>query len=125
MSSEKTRAELQAEIEDLRERLSTSRAKEAPTLDVVPEATALASCIRAIDKLENTRGNSSSLSYGYGGGRRDQTATERVLRSLAGKYQIELFHTEIREQSCSRRHLDEISPDQVMYALRSAEPQHF
>lgn len=126
----RTRAELIEELAAAREETRAAesaayhaqQAMPAPLVSV-PEATALAQCIRAIDAMQNTSRSSSSAnvgyaSYGYSGDYpRQQSTVERLLRSLAAKYDVPLV--EVRTEPCSRRHLDEISPDRIMQALHA------
>lgn len=91
----------------------------------IPEADALAACIRALDALtESTKnngyGSSYSLGYTSGDSYRSQTASERVLRSLAAKYSVPLI--EIRTEPCSKFHVENPDEERVLSALRMSGP---
>lgn len=82
----------------------------------VPEAEALARCIRALDDfLSQSRNSSNSYSYPRN---ENGSAVERILRSLAGKYSINLVQVEHRD--CDRRHIDEANEQELVWALRNA-----
>lgn len=115
--SDKTKAELLEEIEVLRERLDDTRAKDAPRVERVPEADALAACVRAIDQLEES--SSGRQSFDPYVSRRSQSDTERVLRTLASRYGVDLFTVEFRQEPCSRRHVDDLDMGRIADALRS------
>lgn len=134
MSTEdkRTKADLLAELATARQETQDARSAAykaqqalpgAPT--AVPEATALAACIRAIDTMNEGRRTSSNVGYSstlyaYGNGYNEphqQDEVERLLRSLAAKYGVPLIET--RTDPCARRHLDEINPDRIMQALHS------
>lgn len=125
----RTKADLLAELAAAQQEAQDARSAayraqqalpSAPT--AVPEAMALAACIRAIDTMTERRNSGSTggyANYGIGGGYneypRQQSEVERLLRSLAAKYSVPLI--EVRTDPCARRHLDEISPDRIMQAL--------
>jgi hypothetical protein len=78
----------------------------------VPEASALASCVRALEPLKERAQYSSSTASP------DRPTIERVLRSLAGRYGINLVEIHNTAQPCERRHLDEASEGELMQAIR-------
>lgn len=78
----------------------------------VPEADALASCVRALDPLNTNSG-------GYGDDSK-RGAIERILHTLAAKYRVQTFTTEIRLEPCSRDHIDNIDPMYLADSIRGA-----
>lgn len=74
-----------------------------PTPARVPEAEALAGCIRALDALPTIR---SRNSYSGDDGQPDRKTSRRILVALADRYGIELI--ERATEPCSRAHLDEM-----------------
>lgn len=112
--SGKTKRELIEEIDFLKERLMESRDKEAPPPKRVPEAEALAACIRALDALEEE--NSRARPYSFSSPGRGE-ATGRVLRMLASRFGIELFTVDVRHEPCSDAHVHEASTADLVRAL--------
>lgn len=77
-----TRAELLIENDDLRKQLGTLRKSIPNPPAAVPEADAIAACVRALDGLRD---------YGYYSGGRDnydRPAIKRVLAYLASRYGV-------------------------------------
>lgn len=96
----RTKAQLVTELKRAEARIDELDAVKSITIEAparVPEAETLADCVRALDRLTAHR-------------ERWQTGSEvsRVLRSLADRYGVELFRTEVQVQECSRAHLDEM-----------------
>lgn len=108
MSDRRTKAELLARIEELSEQINNPR---ETYVEPVPEATAVAACVRALDKMLNgarrTSGYSSPIYTDFGNGPiyRQQTEVERVLRLLAAKYQVPLIDIEVQRVECNRPHV--------------------
>lgn len=88
------------------------------------EADALARCISALQALKDTESRASRNSYvdtyavmsseyrsSWGPG-------DRILRFLADRFGVSLI--EVQRPDCSRQHLDQISPDQILNALNVA-----
>lgn len=70
----------------------------------VPEATALAGCIRALDLL-----NGETPNRGYFDPfnvRAGQRSVEQLLRLLAARYSVNLI--EVHVEPCQREHVDEV-----------------
>lgn len=113
--SKMTKADLLQQVGALSQRVTELEARpvaEAPKEPVVvPEAQALGNCIRTLDWLADRPKTNNS--YGY-----QQTNVgpiDRVLRTLAAKYGIPLVET--RYEACSRRHLDELSAQDIVRAV--------
>lgn len=139
MASEKPRTQRQlvedtaAQVEQISDAVSDMHSalkvwegqKRAPSYG---EADALAECIAALTKLTDAErqdslawpsGTSMSVNAAYtdhflaswGPG-------ERILRFLADRFGINLI--EVHDQPCQRRHVDEVSADELLAALRTA-----
>lgn len=82
--------------------------------DRVPEADALARCVRAIDALPHVR----DTTYNYGGSLHpDQATIGRLLRTLADKYSVPLVETTVEVRDCQRAHIDQVDSMALMAAL--------
>lgn len=124
----RTKAQLLDELEQAedRARIAESDAYRAeqrvgvsPGLTPVPEASALAACIRALDSLEerSSGGNYGSYrSIGDGVSRPELNTAQRVIEALSVKYKMP--PAEIRELPCGRRHVEEMSPGDIVEAIR-------
>lgn len=111
-----TKAELQTEIEALREQVAGFRAKEnaRPITKPLPvESIAYGKCILALDELPELR-NSNYNSTGS----RDTAAIGRTLRALADRYGVQLI--EVRTQPCDELHLGLLDPATVGRAALGA-----
>jgi hypothetical protein len=118
------KADLLEEVGRLQERLEQAEAAALPAqVDAsVPEADALARCVRAIDALPTVLANS----YGSFGDRTrqpDQPTIARLLRTLADKYGVPLIETTVEVRDCQRAHLDQIDPMAVITALGNSVPR--
>lgn len=92
---------VQVELHDLEKRIP-----EPPR--VVPVASALAGCIRALDAIPPTK-----IPAGYQSEPRpDKAQISHVLRHLMSRYDIDL--TERTTEPCSRVHIDDVS-DEVLF----------
>lgn len=117
----RTKAELLHRIEELEKIVDNPPIPEAPLVVEVPEATALAACVRALDALKDSHRNSVSgarsnyTTFGIDLSPRRHTDIERVLRLLADRYDIPLVEVETRE--CTRPHVDELNPQAVKDSL--------
>jgi hypothetical protein len=116
--SKMTKAELVERIEALTVALAESEveAREArekiPTIRRVPEADALAGCVRALDGIPGEKPE------GFYSGSRDIPPTRtirRVLVALADKYGVDLI--ERTTEPCDRAHLDQVPPVSLAEAL--------
>lgn len=108
-----TKAALLERIGGLTERLTAAEEiiAEVPKVAApraVPEAAAMAACIRALDDdLEASEKNSRTTSYNYGlQGVPSDGSIDRLLRSLAAKYGVPLI--EVKTEPCQRPHVDSI-----------------
>jgi len=126
----RTKADLLVELEEAQRKIRQAKSEAYDAYQAlpgrppaVPEADALAGCIRALEALQETQRNTRTsystnnayqLNYSDSGPRYINDV-ERILRTLAARYGVPLI--EVRIEPCSRRHLDEINPDQIMSAL--------
>lgn len=95
--------------------------------EVTAEATALARCIEALQALSDLE-RRSSASYADVGYTRTLVSGsfasvqwgpgERILRFLADRFGVNLF--EIHDVQCTRRHVEDVSADELLAALRTA-----
>jgi hypothetical protein len=97
---------LAAKVEELEARIPA-----APK--AVPEANALAGCIRALDTLKDSEGRSSSYSYGSD---RPTGGVARTILALCEKYGVPRF--EKVPQPCERRHIEDLTAMDVMGAVQ-------
>lgn len=122
----RTKAKLLEALEQAEDRASDAEANAyraeqrvgvSPGLTPVPEASALAACIRALDSLRDDRQSSMSYqSFGNGHTRPDLNTTQRVIEALAVKYKMP--PAEIRELPCVRKHVEDMSPGDLVEAIR-------
>jgi len=117
----RTKTQILEELADVKARLEESESRKNVTVDApapVPEALAIAGCVRALDRLVESHRN--SITHGYSpayafAGDRQQSDVERVLRLLAARYTVPLI--DVQSEPCHRAHVDEIDPASVMAAL--------
>src|SRR5690606_2690767 len=108
----RTKAQLASEVERLERQVSELQASIPPAPTRVPEAEALAACIRALDKLKDaSRGTSYS---GYNDGPKPEVA--RTLLALSEKYGIN--RVEKVTEPCTRRHVEDMSAMDVLAAVK-------
>lgn len=105
-----TRSE--AEFERLEKRNEELHAQLADKPAVVPEADALAGCIRSLDRIAEKR----SAGYGYGSDVRGNLGVEMVIRHLIGRYGLALVERTV--EPCGRKHLDDASDSELIERLR-------
>jgi hypothetical protein len=116
----KTKAQIETELAAARQELQTYRtrvleaeARIPSTPRRVPEADALAQCIRAIDVLDR---DDSSTSYSHG----KDTIRHRVIRAVIERYGYKIPEPiTITAAACDRRHLDEASEPELINMLRN------
>ena len=114
----RTKAQLIREIEDVRGELENTRAQNAKLQQLVekpvavPEADALAGCIRSLDRIAEKR----QAGYGYGSDVRGSLGVEMVVRHLIGRYGLALVERSV--EPCGRKHLDEASDPELIERLR-------
>ncbi|OJX72806.1 hypothetical protein [Leifsonia sp. 71-9] len=110
---ELTKAQLVTKVREAQDREAQMRTerdawkeqvKATPTPTAVPEADALAGCIRALAGVPNVRADS----YGSSPERPDTKLIRRVLLSLADRYGVDLIQHEVAP--CDRVHLDDAGP---------------
>lgn len=82
--------------------------------DRVPEADALARCVRALDALPHVRDTNGTYS---GSLHPDQGTIRRLLRTLADKYGVPLIETTVEVRDCQRAHLDQVDSMALLAAL--------
>jgi hypothetical protein len=114
----RTKAQLLAEIERLEEarREDKRRAVNVTVPEHVPEAEALAQCIRALDPLDSRSRSVYDPAASRG-------SIARLLKSLADKYGVEVFRTEHSIEPCERPHLDDLDPAALgSYLQATARP---
>ena len=108
----RTKAQLVTELERLASEVADLRARIPANPPRVPEADALASCIRALDTLkDSTRGRTS---YGYASDQNPEVA--RTLLALSEKYGIK--RVEKVTEPCTRRHVEDVNAMDVIDAFR-------
>lgn len=113
---EKVREAQDREVEMRNERDAwKEQVRTTPAPEPVPEADALAGCIRSLDGL-NAVGRKSQTNYGSYSTNPFADEIGRILRSLADRYHVNLVNT----LPCDRAHLDQIDPGFVSEALRQA-----
>jgi len=89
----------------------------------IPEADALAACIRALDALSKSDSTSGSLGYrSYSSGDivRQLNTTQRVIEALAVKYQMPPEKPVMVE--CHRRHVEDMSPVELVATIQGGRP---
>lgn len=120
--SRHTKAQLIEEIESYRgeqKKLVEQLNAVPPAPKAVPEAVALAGCIRALDILNGetpNRGHFDPFNVRAG-----QRAVEQLLRMLASRYGVDLV--EVQVEPCRRSHVDEMDLSFVADAIRNAPKQ--
>lgn len=104
----RTKAQLVAELERAEREASELRARVPVSPARVPEADALADCIRALDGIK------SGQSYSYGS--KDPHAVRRTILALCEKYGIQ--REERVTEPCERRHVEDMNAVDVISAVR-------
>lgn len=108
----RTKAQLVAELERLEVRVSDLSKLIPANPPRVPEAEALAACIRALDTLKDTtRGRNN---YGLNSDHNPEVA--RTLLALSEKYGIK--RVEKITEPCTRRHVEDVNAMDVIDAFR-------
>jgi hypothetical protein len=102
--AEAAKKALTAKVEELEARIPRAPA-------AVPEADALAGCIRALDRLKD-----SERSTNYYGGDRPTGPVARTILALCEKYGVPRF--EKVPEPCSRRHVEDMTAMDVMTAVQ-------
>lgn len=104
-TDKRTKAELLEHIQRLNKEVDELESRPvARVAEKIPEAEALAACIRALDVLAGTR---RSTGYNFGESRNEEV--ERVLISLAARHHIPLTRTV--QVDCTRAHIAD--PDEL------------
>lgn len=101
----RTKAQLSEQLAKVEQEAAELRRRIPDVPKRVPEADALAGCIRALDQLKG-----SSSSYGTDPGVR------RTVLALCEKYGIE--RVEKVTEPCTRRHVEDLSAVDVLTAVR-------
>lgn len=110
----RTKAQIVAELASANKTIVDLQARITPQPPVVPVASALAGCIRALDALPKVR--PSSGYYGADGGAVDTKEIAHILRHLMSRYGVDLtVHT---VEPCQRVHLDDAADDVLIDRLR-------
>lgn len=86
----------------------------------VPEAEAIARCVRALDELTKDRRNTHDPFSSFRGG---SSEVARVLKMLSEKYNVSLV--EVKTEPCMRRHLDEVPDASIRAAIEGSIPNVF
>lgn len=113
----RTKAQILAELE----RVSADAARKAQENEElrraqpraphpVPEADALAACIRALDTLNEMRRNSYSVN------RDEAAAVRRTIIALCEKYGVDLTQKVVEQ--CERRHVEDMTAVDVLSAVK-------
>jgi hypothetical protein len=104
----RTKAQILAELEKAKEQISEMLTRIPREPVRVPEADALAGCIRSLDSIKDQR------SYGYGN--ESSSAVRRTILALCEKYGVERF--EKVTEPCTRRHVEDLSAADVLSAVK-------
>lgn len=101
----RTKAQLLEQLAKVEQEVSALRGRIVPAPARVPEAEALAGCIRALDQLKG-----AGSSYGV------SAEVRRTIIALCEKYGIE--RVEKITEPCTRRHVEDLSAMDVFTAVR-------
>lgn len=104
----RTKAQLVAELARVQSEADSLRSRIPAAPPRVPEADALAGCIRALDAIKERAG------YGYNSD--SSSAVRRTIIALCEKYGIPRF--EKVPEPCTRRHVEDMNAGDVMNAVR-------
>jgi hypothetical protein len=110
----RTKAQLLATEQELRDELKAARAAayetktEAPKR--VPVADAIAACVRALDQLRPNDGGFNSYN------RKSDNEIPHVIGLLCERYGVQRI--ERVTEPCTRRHIEDLTPADVVEALR-------
>lgn len=115
MEDRRTKAQILAELEEAKENLRVTTARNVelesrPTPARVPVADALAGCIRSLDVLTRRASSYDSTT------RPDEPQIESVLRLLAARYGISLVDKVT--EPCDRLHADDMTEAMHIDAIR-------
>lgn len=110
----RTKSQLVAELESAQKTVRDLQNSIPEPLKVVPVASALAGCIRALDLLPKKR--SSNLYGNPDGGEADREEIANILRHLMSRYGVDLaVHT---VEPCHRVHLEDAADEVLIDRLR-------
>lgn len=104
----RTKAQLVAELERAEKEADELRARVPSAPARVPEADALAGCIRALDAIKERS------TYNYGN--ESSSAVRRTILALCEKYGIPRF--EKVPEPCGRRHVEDMNAMDVLSAVK-------
>lgn len=126
-TDKRTRVQLLNELHEAEQRAETAESAayratqnvgSAPAPTRVPEAEALAACIRALDAIEKS--GSTGNSYGYSSLGpdivRNLSTTQRVIEALSVKYRMPPEKPVVIE--CQRRHVEDLSPVELVATIQ-------
>lgn len=106
----RTKAQILAELEKAEKRIDALEARIPREPVRVPEAEALAGCIRSLDSIKE-RSN-----YSYGGGNEASSVVRRTILALCEKYGVKRL--EKVTEPCTRRHVEDLSAADVLSAVK-------